>query len=302
MARKKPEDRVGETYGTRTIVGVKRPTKSSHLFLAKCENCGETKGVSIKGLRSRACSCGSAWLEEENRVLRDHPNEDLDDLTRRLPRRTRVAIKNRRIVLGLPLLGKPRNLWSLVDDGILNQNKDRPWEDLLKLLPGRTKHSVNARLKRKGWARQRADTWTVEEDAQLRESSDLPLDEVATKLGRSYQSVSWRRHTIGLSDNHLWTEEEDKIIQRDWEASFDDLIEQLPGRARESINTRRHVLRKEAGLAVSNQHLDPNLRFEDLPTVTQQILCASLYGDGSFRRWGDAEGSWVLSSTMHTYT
>jgi hypothetical protein len=59
MARVKPEDRVGESYGTRDIVGVRRPTKSTHLFLALCKNCGETKAVSLKTLRMGTCSCSS---------------------------------------------------------------------------------------------------------------------------------------------------------------------------------------------------------------------------------------------------
>ena len=209
------------------------------------------------------------WSKEEDAAIASGYIEgrSIKQMLELLPYRTYYAVEKRKqklIFQGIldPSLGQES--WTEEENRVMEkcmkQNLDVQQILESNLLPGRTYHSILAkidRLKEKN-SHKKAGQWTEEEDGVIATGvrNDTPIQDLMTYLpGRSYGTVKQRRHLLlskgslgqesSIKERKFWTEEEDQVIFKliHEKMPVNYFQEHLPGRSRAAINMRRKMLK-----------------------------------------------------------
>ena len=200
----------------------------------------------------RALETGYWTKEEDELMVRFYKEKGVDYLLQQLPSRSRNAIISHAKMLGL---AKAKGTYpeGFLDDLDLYYGKENGWEFLLGKYPQYTKAFITGAANRRGIiSRKRAENWTPEEDAVLKEHAAFPVKDLMELLpGRSKASITGRKHTLGISTRkiHNWTEEEVAILRNHPEMTakelrksyFHDVDEDMINRARVRYSCSRNT-------------------------------------------------------------
>ena len=96
--------------------------------------------------KSRSETC---WKPYEDSVLRDNPDKSPKWLAEKLKSRTEIAIRARRLVLGLPPYVVKYD-WTMRDIQTLKNNLQAPMEELVKMFPGKSASSIRGTARKLG--------------------------------------------------------------------------------------------------------------------------------------------------------
>lgn len=200
----------------------------------------------------RALETGYWTKEEDELMVRFYKEKGVDYLLQQLPSRSRNAIISHAKMLGL---AKAKGTYpeGFLDDLDLYYGKENGWEFLLGKYPQYTKAFITGAANRRGIiSRKRAENWTPEEEAVLKEHAAFPVKDLMELLpGRSKASITGRKHTLGISTRkiHNWTEEEVAILRNHSEMTakelrksyFHDVDEDMINRARVRYSCSRNT-------------------------------------------------------------
>lgn len=132
------------------------------------------------------------------------------------------------------------NRWTQKEINILKEHYETtPWEDLMKLIPGRDKESIITKasdlsLKRKCYY------WTEKDLNILRKgyNEGKSVKEIYKELDGKFgeRSITTKAHRMGIKKREWWTEEEFQTLKENYsKVDVDEMCELLPGRSRDTI-------------------------------------------------------------------
>lgn len=100
----------------------------------------------------------------------------------------------------MPVPPRPDNPWQPEEEVLLVEHYGKvPWDELERLIPGRTRIALKGRAQILGLAQPKDPPWSQEEIAYLREAfGTVSLTEMARHLGRSPDGVKLKAKRLGL--------------------------------------------------------------------------------------------------------
>lgn len=145
------------------------------------------------------------WNVQEEKYLIDNWGQADASIIMKILDRTEDSIVRKAQRLGLKTHKNPneylKKRWSAEEENILREfYQIKPMDDLLSLLPGRTRESIIKRAKLLGLNCENRH-WSEEEIMYLEEKwGVVAIDNIARKLGRTKNAILLKAHKIGLRE------------------------------------------------------------------------------------------------------
>ncbi len=141
--------------------------------------------------------------------------------------------------------------WTEEQNDILRQcYLEEGASERLQTALGRSAKALTAHAQAMGLVK-RCPRWTTEDDDTLRRHYGKATKETLLAMfGRTWTGIVHRAMRLGLTDPHLWTPEEDKVLY-DWypDGRWKLIYQRLPGRNRNAISNRVALL----GISMTTQ-------------------------------------------------
>jgi len=194
------------------------------------------------------------WTPEEERILREEFSKGtpLKEIAEKLDR-SYDSIKGKISSLNLKRRERHRR-WTQEEISYLIANKDKPIDELSSEL-GRTPTAVFSKLHQLGVLRKGRlhKRWTREEEEFLLKNHDkMTLEELASRLGRTKDSIKGKMRFLrlgrppGLGEirrtRKIWTEDEKEFLKRNSKNFTAKELSELLGRTESSVRNMLRVL------------------------------------------------------------
>lgn len=145
------------------------------------------------------------WNEQEEKYLIDNWGQSDLEIIMKVLNRTEDSVVRKAQRLGLKAYKDPneylKKRWSEEEEKILSQfYHNKPMNELLTFLPGRTRESIIKRAKLLGLNCENRH-WSEDEIIYLEEKWGIVcIDNIAKRLGRTNNSILLKAHKIGLRE------------------------------------------------------------------------------------------------------
>ncbi|RKZ80642.1 MAG: hypothetical protein DRR19_23300 [Candidatus Parabeggiatoa sp. nov. 1] len=193
------------------------------------------------------------WISEEVAILRHYYPTEGTACQKRLPSRTKIAIREhaRRLRLETPSIE-----WSRQEKDILRNNSQLTLKELQKLLPGRSLDGIAGQKGKLKLTKKRALPnplyWSDEEDAILQHDYPIEGSSCQTRLpNRTTEAIRSRAKLLGLTETVVeWSEEENELLREHSDLPMKALQEFLPRRTPSAIRNRQKRLQAQGELTI----------------------------------------------------
>ena len=125
--------------------------------------------------------------------------------------------------------------------------------------------------------------WTEQEDLILKNNIDKSIKDLSLMLGRTIPSIKNRKKALGITKENLWSEEEEKIMIKNYSiTSSEELLELLANRSWSSILAKAKKLKIRRAEYQYSTMRDSNVDILLNNSIQTYYYIGLLFADGYF--------------------